>query len=120
MGKMVGLARIKYQNIDINAYVTHVCSPMYLWLVDFNSCKNCELKLQANHAESYADIEELDQYLAQRICQAFEMSKFINDTSQTADLVIAMGDFNMTPDELGFRILKNNAHLLDSFTEAKV
>ncbi len=48
------------------------------------------------------------------------MSKFINDTSQTADLVIAMGDLNMIPDELGFRILKNNAHLLDSFTEAKV
>jgi hypothetical protein len=78
------------------------------------------LKLHANHADSYADIEELDLYLAQRICQAFEMGKFINETSQTADLIIALGDFNMTPDELGFKILKNNANLLDSFTEAQV
>ncbi len=91
-----------------------------MWIQSNSNSKSIGLKLQANHAESYADIAELDQYLAQRICQAFEMSKFINDTSQTADLVVAMGDLNMTPDELGFKILKNNANLMDSFSEARV
>ena len=66
------------------------------------------------------DNEELDEYLAQRICQSFELAKYINETSQAADFVVLMGDFNMTCDELGFKILKNHANLLDSFVEAKV
>ena len=50
--------------------------------------------------------------------QAFELSQFISITSESADFALLMGDLNLMPDELGFKILRDNAFLLDTFTEA--
>jgi hypothetical protein len=51
--------------------------------------------------------------------QAFELSQFISITSESADFALLMGDLNLMPDELGFKILRDNAFLLDTFTEAQ-
>jgi sphingomyelin phosphodiesterase 2 len=74
------------------------------------------LKLHANYAENDAS----DSYLAHRIGQAFELSQFINQTSSSCDIVVLLGDLNLTSDELGFKLVKNNSNLLDTFSEAKV
>ncbi len=74
------------------------------------------LKFVAN----YAAIGESDEYLSHRLCQAFELSEFINLTSQAADFVLLMADLNMTADEPGFKMLKSSSNLYDSFAEAKV
>ena len=44
------------------------------------------------------------------------MSQFIKHTSETCDVVLAAGDFNMEPAYLGIRMLKSNANMLDSWT----
>ena len=58
--------------------------------------------------------------MAHRISQAFELSQFISITSEAADFVLLMGDLNLMPFELGFKILRDNAFLLDSCTEVQV
>lgn len=74
------------------------------------------IKLHAN----YSADESSDEYLAHRISQAFELSQFIAHTSAKSDLVLLMGDLNWRPYELGFKILRDNSFLLDTFIEAKV
>jgi hypothetical protein len=74
------------------------------------------LKLHANY--SYPN--ETDEYLTHRISQAFELSQFISQTGASADVCVMLGDLNLASDELGFKLLKSNAGLVDAFTEAQV
>ena len=58
---------------------------------------------------------ENDEYLAHRVAQAFEMSQFIKMTSSSCDAVIAGGDFNLRPIDLGYKIIASNACLQDAW-----
>ncbi|KAK6050059.1 endonuclease/exonuclease/phosphatase family protein [Cooperia oncophora] len=75
-GKVVGLVEIEVGEIRVNFYTTHL------------------------HAEYN---RENDLYLPHRTSQSFELSQFVRHTSHGADVVIVVGDFNMEPDDLGFR-----------------
>ena len=61
-----------------------------------------------------------DEYKAHRTVQAFEMSQFIKHTSETCDLVIAAGDLNTRPEELGLSVLTSNGNLDDAWTNQVV
>jgi sphingomyelin phosphodiesterase 2 len=119
-GGLVGLAQIKYNDYNIHAYVTHVIR-IHSAIMLFLHRLPCgiilhHVKLVANYALN----EQTDEYLAHRLCQAFELSRFINVTSSSADFVLLMADLNLTPNETGFAVLKQNSNLNDTFVEAKV
>jgi len=43
------------------------------------------------------------------------MSQFINETSAACDIVIVGGDFNYRPNQLGYKVIRYNANLDDSW-----
>ena len=51
--------------------------------------------------------------------QAFEMGQFIKlvGGNNNCDMVIAAGDFNLKPSDLGYKILCTNAQLKDAWLE---
>lgn len=87
-GKGVGMSRIQYQGLTINLYTAH-------------------LHAVYNHRQ--------DEYLAHRVCQAFEFSQFVAATSANTDLIIVAGDFNAEPIDIPYRLLRHNANLHDAF-----
>ncbi|VDP13125.1 unnamed protein product [Heligmosomoides polygyrus] len=87
-GKVVGLVEVEVGEIRVNFYTTHL------------------------HAEYD---RENDLYLPHRTSQSFELSQFIRHTAYGADVVIVVGDFNMEPEDLGFRLILSQARLLDAW-----
>lgn len=87
-GKVVGLVELEVENYRVNFYTTHL------------------------HAEYN---RENDLYLPHRLSQAFELSQFVRHTCHSADVVILTGDFNLEPDDLGYRVVVNNAKLKDAW-----
>lgn len=89
-GKGVGLCRLLLHGLRVNLYCTHL------------------------HAE-YTPHD--DEYLAHRFSQAFEMSQFIKLTSNLdiCDVVILGGDLNLQPKDLGYKVIKSNSNLIDSW-----
>lgn len=66
------------------------------------------------HAQ-YNDNEKLDdQYSIHRLCQSFQMAKFINLITSFSknhhyagkDVVILAGDLNVSPDDLPYKLLR--------------
>ncbi|RCN44222.1 hypothetical protein ANCCAN_09805 [Ancylostoma caninum] len=86
--EVVGLVELEVGEIRVNFYATHL------------------------HAEYD---RENDLYLPHRTSQSFELSQFIRHTAHGADVVIVTGDFNMEPDDLGFRLILSQARLLDAW-----
>ncbi|RWS25155.1 neutral sphingomyelinase-like protein [Leptotrombidium deliense] len=73
------------------------------------------------HAQ-YSSDEELDaQYSIHRICQAYQLAKFINlighsfTGSTSRDLLILAGDLNTDSNELPYRLLVSMTNLTDSY-----
>ncbi|RWS09007.1 neutral sphingomyelinase-like protein [Dinothrombium tinctorium] len=73
------------------------------------------------HAQ-YASNEQLDaQYSIHRICQAYQLGKFINlighsfTGNSNRDLLILAGDLNTDSNELPYRILVSMTNLTDSY-----
>jgi sphingomyelin phosphodiesterase 2 len=64
------------------------------------------------HAEYNRDN---DLYLSHRLVQAYELSQFVRHTSVSADLSILMGDLNLEPVDLGYRLVLANAALSDAW-----
>uniref|UniRef100_F1L466 sphingomyelin phosphodiesterase n=1 Tax=Ascaris suum TaxID=6253 RepID=F1L466_ASCSU len=87
-GKVVGMVQLEIGTYRINFYATHL------------------------HAEYD---RENDLYLPHRLSQAFELSQFVKHTSHAADLTILTGDFNLEPDDLGYRLIVDNANLIDAW-----
>ncbi|KAK6023553.1 endonuclease/exonuclease/phosphatase family protein [Ostertagia ostertagi] len=87
-GKVVGLVEIEIGEIRVNFYATHL------------------------HAEYN---RENDLYLPHRTSQSFELSQFVRHTAHGADVVIVVGDFNMEPEDLGFRLILSQVRLLDAW-----
>ena len=50
-----------------------------------------------------------DSYLCHRIAQAWEMSKLLRAATERGHLVLALGDFNMTPLSLEHQIITARA-----------
>ena len=69
---------------------------------------------------NYSAAPHSDEYLAHRISQAFELSQFVESTSSSCDITLLMGDLNLEPHELGFKILRDKPGLFDAFIEAEV
>ncbi|KHN85622.1 Putative neutral sphingomyelinase [Toxocara canis] len=87
-GKVVGMVELEIGTHRINFYTTHL------------------------HAEYN---RENDLYLPHRLSQAFELSQFVKHTSHAADAVILTGDLNLEPDDLGYRVIVENANLIDAW-----
>ncbi|CAH1798548.1 unnamed protein product [Owenia fusiformis] len=90
--KAVGLAKIEYKGLKINLYITHA-------LAEYNI--------------------ENDEYIAQRMVQAYELSQFVKHTGETSDINIVGGDFNMRAEELGYRVITTNGNLEDAWLKQK-
>lgn len=95
-GKLVGLVRIKYNDLSINVYTTH---------------------LHANYSENFTGNKFNDEYLGHRMTQLFELAQFIQKTSHMADATLLMGDLNTEEFEDGFKMLLNHSELSDAFKE---
>ncbi|CAI4224291.1 unnamed protein product [Auanema sp. JU1783] len=87
-GKIIGMVELEYKEKRINFYTTHL------------------------HAEYD---RENDLYLPHRTSQAFELSQFVRHTCSGADMTVVCGDFNLEPEDLGFRIILSQAKLRDAW-----
>ncbi|XP_046341425.2 sphingomyelin phosphodiesterase 2-like [Haliotis rufescens] len=91
-GKGVGLCKFNVNGLTVNVYGSHF------------------------HAEYRRDHDE---YLAHRVAQAFQISQFVRLTSEACDLVLLGGDLNVEPVDLGYKLIRTNAHLLDCWLDKK-
>ncbi|KAK0418362.1 hypothetical protein QR680_013520 [Steinernema hermaphroditum] len=89
-GKVVGLVLLAVGDLHVSFYTTHL------------------------HAEYN---RKNDLFLPHRLSQAFELSQFVRHTEALSDCSILTGDFNIEPEDLGYRLIINNAHLRDSWLE---
>lgn len=110
-------------------------SPFYFWHGDWFAGKGVaysrvdldglSLHLFSTHTHAYYKENETvhDQYSIHRVCQAYQLARFINFISDTAcnrsnnsiDLIIVAGDFNSTSAELPYKVLTTVADLTDCF-----
>ncbi|GFN77901.1 neutral sphingomyelinase [Plakobranchus ocellatus] len=85
-GKGVGMCSLYIEGLDINLYCTHF------------------------HAEYNPG---QDEYEAHRLAQAIELCQFVRRTSSNCDMVIVAGDFNITPSQLGYKVITQYGNLQD-------
>lgn len=110
-------------------------SPFYPWHGDWFAGKGIaysrvdfdglSLHLFSTHTHAYYSENEPvhDQYSIHRICQSYQLARFINFISDTAcnrkadgkDLLIVAGDMNSTSSELPYKIVTTMAGLTDCF-----
>lgn len=110
-------------------------SPFYFWHGDWFAGKGVaysrvdlgglSLHLFSTHTHAYyKENETVDhQYSIHRVCQSYQLARFINFISDTAcnrssnsiDLIIVAGDFNSTSAELPYKILTSMSNLTDCF-----
>lgn len=85
------MAKILYENMVIHFYVAHL------------------------HAEYDRNA---DDYKAHRVVQAFDTAQFLENTRGSAAIQILAGDLNTEPGDLAYRVLRQEANLEDSFSDA--
>lgn len=110
-------------------------SPFYPWHGDWFSGKgvayvrvdidSLSLHLFSTHMHAYYHEDEplQYQYSIHRICQSYQLARFINFIADTAcnrltdssDLFIVAGDMNSTSSELPYKVLMSHAGLTDCF-----
>ncbi|XP_045106260.1 putative neutral sphingomyelinase isoform X1 [Portunus trituberculatus] len=59
-----------------------------------------------------------DEYVHHRLTQAFETSELIRFAKKTEEVLICAGDFNCTPTDFAYRMVKFYAGLVDSYTDS--
>lgn len=115
-------------------------SPFYPWHGDWFAGKGIaysrvdfdglSLHLFSTHTHAYYKENEsiYDQYSVHRVCQSYQLAKFINFISDTAcnrnggsgkDLLVVAGDMNSTSSELPYKILTSMAGLTDCFKTSR-
>lgn len=114
-------------------------SPFYPWHGDWFAGKGIaysrvdfeglSLHLFSTHTHAYYKEDEPvhDQYSIHRVCQSYQLSRFITFISDTAcnrksdgkDLFIVAGDMNSTSSELPYKILTTMAGLTDCFKSSR-
>lgn len=110
-------------------------SPFYFWHGDWFAGKGIaysridldglSLHLFSTHTHAYYNENETiyDQYSVHRVCQSYQLARFINFICDTAcnrrgnskDLLIVAGDMNSTSSELPYKMLTTMAGLADCF-----
>lgn len=114
-------------------------SPFYPWHGDWFAGKGIaysrvdfdglSLHLFSTHTHAYYKENEPvhDQYSVHRVCQSYQLARFITFISDTAcnrktdgkDLFIVAGDMNSTSSELPYKILTTMAGLTDCFKSSR-
>jgi endonuclease/exonuclease/phosphatase family metal-dependent hydrolase len=114
-------------------------SPFYPWHGDWFAGKGIaysrvdfdglSLHLFSTHTHAYYKEDEPvhDQYSVHRICQSYQLARFITFIRDTAcnrgadgkDLLIVAGDMNSTSSELPYKILTTMAGLTDCFKTSR-
>lgn len=114
-------------------------SPFYPWHGDWFAGKGIaysrvdfdglSLHLFSTHTHAYYKENEPihDQYSVHRVCQSYQLARFITFISDTAsnrkvdgkDLFIVAGDMNSTSSELPYKILTTMAGLTDCFKTSR-
>ena len=114
-------------------------SPFYPWHGDWFAGKGIaysrvdfdglSLHLFSTHTHAYyKDNEQVhDQYSVHRVCQSYQLARFITFIRDTAcnrktngkDLLIVAGDMNSTSSELPYKILTTMAGLTDCFKASR-
>ncbi|XP_042223839.1 putative neutral sphingomyelinase isoform X2 [Homarus americanus] len=61
-----------------------------------------------------------DEYVHHRVVQAFETSQLIRFCQKAGSVLIFAGDFNCTPTDFAYRIVKFYGNLVDTYTESPV
>lgn len=81
---------------------------------------DCSLRHKQMHAQYDEDEKIGDMYSVHRICQAYQLSKFINLVAENSahsrtgsDLILLAGDLNTSPGELPFKLLLSMTGLVD-------
>ena len=95
-GKGVAYVRIDVDDLRMHLFCTHL------------------------HAQYDEEEKMQDMYSVHRICQAYQLSKFINLATENtnhclsgSDLIVLAGDLNTTPGELPFKLLMSMTGLVD-------
>lgn len=65
----------------------------------------------------YNHIDDYDEYASHRAAQGFSLSQFVKHTSMSCDTVILVGDFNTTPNELPYQVIRSNAVVSDAWLD---
>ena len=99
-GKLVGLAIVKYLNIKINIYVTHLHA-------------NYSVESLIHNQSRYLS----DEYLPHRLAQLYELGQFITQTCESAHMSLLLGDLNTCDYETGYKMLRHHSSMLDAFRE---
>ena len=86
-GKGIGLARIKTPDGILDFYITHLIAQY--------------------HPDAF------DEYPAHRAAQMFEATRFIN--TRPDNPAILVGDFNVRPDQLGYRLITTLSGMQDAY-----
>uniref|UniRef100_A0A6G1S4G0 sphingomyelin phosphodiesterase n=1 Tax=Aceria tosichella TaxID=561515 RepID=A0A6G1S4G0_9ACAR len=114
-------------------------SPFYPWHGDWFAGKGIaysrvdfdglSLHLFSTHTHAYYKENEPvhDQYSVHRVCQSYQLARFITFIRDTAchrgtdgkDLLIVAGDMNSTSSELPYKILTTMAGLIDCFKTSR-
>lgn len=61
-----------------------------------------------------------DEYVHHRVVQAFETSQLIRFCQRNGDVLILAGDFNCTPTDFAYRMIKFYGNLIDTYTDSPV
>ncbi|KAL6873218.1 Endonuclease/exonuclease/phosphatase [Trichoderma novae-zelandiae] len=83
--------------------------------VRFGPGKNDVIEVFNTHTHAPYERPPNDSYLCHRTAQAWEISKLLRAASLTGRLVVALGDFNMTPRSLAHRIITARTPLRDTW-----
>ncbi|KAL5088473.1 hypothetical protein Trisim1_006676 [Trichoderma cf. simile WF8] len=83
--------------------------------VRFGPGKNDVVEVFNTHTHAPYESPPNDTYLCHRTAQAWEISKLLRAASLSGRLVVALGDFNMTPRSLCHRIITARSPLRDTW-----
>ncbi|KAA6413432.1 MAG: sphingomyelinase family [Lasallia pustulata] len=67
------------------------------------------------HLHAPYEREPHDSYICHRTAQAWEIAKLMRGAAERGHLVIALGDFNMTPSSLAYRLITAHAPVSDAW-----
>lgn len=73
--------------------------------------------MHANYSLEFQLNQYADEYLPHRISQLFELGKFIQQTANSSDLCLLLGDLNTCDNETGYKMLTTHASLLDAYLQ---
>lgn len=74
-----------------------------------------EVDVYNTHLIAQDTTDEQDPYRAHRTAAAYEMVKFVSSQSRERNPVLLLGDLNMRPDQLGYKIVACTGSFRDSY-----